>query len=152
MEKKTVSAVQFEKKFAEYETSLKERLSRYNCSNQKTPVCAWIEQYIGMEKQMLLKAKDKIDFSWPIIPNNGFGSTFRDQKYYVANNTHHEGLDIITPTGVPVLSVADGYILIKQYPNDTSPGIVIVKHSNGYMSLYVGIMPNKKPMFSKVSL
>ncbi len=152
MEKKTVNSVQFEKKFAEYETSLKERLSQYNCSNQKSPVCAWIEQYIRMEKQMLAQAKEKIAFSWPIIPNSGFGSTFRDQKYYVANNTHHEWLDILTPAGIPVQAVADGYILIKQYPNTNSPGIVIVKHANGYMSLYIGIIPNNKPMFSRVSL
>ncbi len=152
MEKKTVNAVQFEKKFAEYETSLKERLSQYNCNNQKSPVCVWIDQYLQMEKQMLTQTKEKVDFSWPILPNSGFWYTFRDQKYYVVNNTHHEWLDILTPAGIPIQAVADGYILIKQYPSDTSPGIVIVKHTNGYMSLYVGIMPNNKPMFSKVSL
>lgn len=72
MEKKTVNAVQFEKKFAEYETSLKERLSQYNCNNQKSPVCVWIDQYLQMEKQMLTQTKEKVDFSWPILPNSGF--------------------------------------------------------------------------------
>ena len=152
LEKKTVNAVQFEKKFAEYETSRKDRLSQYNCSNQRTPVCLWIEQYIGMEKQMLQQTKEKVDFSWPLVPNSGFGYTFRDQKYYVANNTHHEGLDILTPAWVPVQAVSDGYILIKQYPNSTSPGIVRVKHPQGYVSLYIGIAPNNKPMFTQVSL
>lgn len=110
-----------------------------------------MDKYIAMEKEMLSRSNDTQTFVWPIVPNNGFGYHFRDQKYYTANEIHHEGLDILTPIGIPVQAIADGYILIKQNPSVTSPGIVIVKHANGLMSVYVGINPNRKSMFSMVS-
>ena len=100
----------------------------------------------------LSSKKEKLHFLALIIPNSGFGYTFRDQKYYVAKQYSSRVTRYTPPAGIPVQAVADGYILIKQYPNTNSPGIVIVKHANGYMSLYIGIIPNNKPMFSRVSL
>ena len=151
IQKKAENTTKFEIKFSEYENTLKARFAGYNCGTEVSPACTWMNQYLSMEREMLTKDTWNTTFSWPLVPNNWFGYTFRDQKYYIANNTHHEWLDILTPLGIPVQSIADGYILIKQNPSSTSPGVVIVKHPGNYMSVYVGINPNRKPMFSRVS-
>jgi murein DD-endopeptidase MepM/ murein hydrolase activator NlpD len=41
--------------------------------------------------------------------------------------------------------------LIKKNATNESSGMVIVKHPNGFMSVYIGLKPNNKPMFSKIS-
>ena len=152
MQKKSDNANQFEIKFSEYENTLRERFSGYNCGTEKSPACTWMNQYLSMEKEMLSKSSNvEQNFVWPLVPNNGFWFHFRDQKYYTKNTVHHEWVDILTPLGIPVQAISDGYILIKQNPSSTSPGVVIVKHPNGYMSVYIGMNPNRKAMFSRVS-
>jgi murein DD-endopeptidase MepM/ murein hydrolase activator NlpD len=151
IQKKTENTTQFETKFTEYERIIKESFAGYNCNTVKTAACIWMDKYLAMEKQLLSKGNNTQSFVWPLIPSNGFGNHFRDQKYFTTNEIHHEGLDIITPAGVPIQAIADGYILIKQNPGATSPGIIIIKHPNALLSVYIGINPNKKSMFTAVS-
>ena len=150
-QEKVVASAQIQQKFSDYETALKQSFAQYDCANQRWIVCQWMDQYIALEKEMLTNPKNTMQFVWPVSANNGFGTTFRDQAYYVAHNSHHEGLDIITPSWVPVKALADGYLLIKQYPRGNSPGVVILKHPGGYMSIYVGIAPSQQEMFSRVT-
>jgi len=50
-----------------------------------------MNQYLAMEKQLLSsQTTEDQNFVWPIVPNNGFGTLFRDQKYYTTNLVHHE--------------------------------------------------------------
>ncbi|MCB9807589.1 hypothetical protein H6768_07060 [Candidatus Peribacteria bacterium] len=39
---------------------------------------------------------------------------------------------------------------MKQSPTSQYPGLVIIKHPSGIMSMYIGIVPSDAPLFSKV--
>jgi murein DD-endopeptidase MepM/ murein hydrolase activator NlpD len=46
--------------------------------------------------------------------------------------------------------MADGYILLKNSPSSASSGMIVIKHAQGYISIYTGIVPTKNPLFSPV--
>ena len=51
---------------------------------------------------------------------------------------------------MPVRAIANGYVLMKQHPTSDFPGIVIVKHPGGFMSMYIGVVPGDAALFSRV--
>lgn len=51
---------------------------------------------------------------------------------------------------MPVRAMANGYVLMKQHPTSDFPGIVIVKHPGGFMSMYIGVVPGDAALFSRV--
>ena len=51
---------------------------------------------------------------------------------------------------MPVRAMANGYILMKQHPTSDFPGIVIIKHPGGFMSMYIGVVPGDTALFSRV--
>jgi murein DD-endopeptidase MepM/ murein hydrolase activator NlpD len=150
-QKKKSISVKIETKFAEYEKSLQEKITQYNCDSQKSSVCIWIQGYMKAEKN-LIKAGIIIDtWQWPVDPKNGFWYHFRDQKYFHLNNIHHNWLDIIVEPGIPVKSMGNGYLLMKQHPSSNFPGIVIIKHPNWFMSMYTGVVPWDMAIFTQIN-
>jgi hypothetical protein len=67
-------------------------------------------------------------------------------------NEHHTGLDILVTPGIPVKSMGQGYLLMKQQPTSNSPGLVIIKHPGSIMSMYIGIVPNDLPLFARINV
>ncbi|MBI3301807.1 MAG: M23 family metallopeptidase [Deltaproteobacteria bacterium] len=67
-------------------------------------------------------------FTWPVEGEvtSGFGPR---------NGSFHDGIDIAAPRGVPVLAAADGQVIfsdvLRGYGN-----VVIVRHANGYLTVY----------------
>ncbi len=148
--KKKSIATKIETKFAEYEKNLQTKIAQYNCETQKTSVCIWIQGYLQAEKDLLSNNIQLGTWKWPLNPGKGFGYSFRDQKYYLLLEAHHEWLDILTDPGMPIKSVGNGYILMKQNPASNFPGIVIIKHPGGFMSMYIGVIPGDRAIFSQV--
>jgi murein DD-endopeptidase MepM/ murein hydrolase activator NlpD len=148
--KKKSIATKIETKFAEYEKNLQTKIAQYNCDSQKSAVCIWIRGYIKAEKELVSNGTIIDTWAWPVQPQKGFWYHFRDQKYYHANNIHHEGIDILIEAGMPVKSIANGYVLMKQHPASNFPGIVIVKHPAGFMSMYIWVVPSDVALFSPV--
>lgn len=148
--KKQTIALKIEEKFAEYEKSLQSKVAQHDCETRGSGVCVWMRGYIQAEKDLITNKTVVTSWSWPAAPERGFGYHFRDQKYYTAMNQHHTGLDILVPPETPIHAMGDGYILIKQNPNSNFPGIVIVKHPGGLMSMYTGVIPGEQALFSQV--
>lgn len=46
--------------------------------------------------------------------------------------------------------MANGYVLMKQHPTTDFPGIIIIKHPGGYMSMYIGVVPGDVALFSRI--
>ncbi len=148
--KKKSIATKIETKFAEYEKNLQEKIAQYNCDAQKTAVCIWIRGYIRAEKELVSSGTVVDNWSWPVMPQKGFGYHFRDQKFFHQTEKHHEWVDILVDAGMPVRAMANGYVLMKQHPTSDFPGIVIVKHPGGFMSMYIGVVPGDAALFSRV--
>lgn len=88
--KKKSIATKIETKFAEYEKNLQTKIAQYNCDTQKTTVCIWIQGYLRAEKDLLSSNTQFGNWIWPLNPGKGFGYSFRDQKYYILMEAHHE--------------------------------------------------------------
>jgi murein DD-endopeptidase MepM/ murein hydrolase activator NlpD len=76
----------------------------------------------------------KTDFLWPLKGKitSGFGvrsDPFSGEKKF------HNGIDISAELNTPVKSVADGTIIFSGW-KDEYGNLVVVKHSNGYVSVY----------------
>lgn len=134
----------FEQKFAEYETDIQKYSEQYQCSTQKTPICIWILGYIKAEKDLRMQEERVSTFIAPISLEKGFGFHFRDQKYYNIHQKHHNGLDILASVNTPVIALNDGYVIATRKSTPQSPGIVIMKHRNGFMTVYRNIRPKKE--------
>jgi len=133
----------FEQKFAEYETDIQKYSEQYQCTTQKSAICTWILGYTKAEKDLRLQEERISTFSWPVSTEKGFGFHFRDQKYYNINQEHHTGLDIIASENAPVTALNDGYIIAIRKATPQFPGVVIMKHRNGFMTVYRNIRPIK---------
>ncbi len=133
----------FEQKFAEYEADIQKYSEQYNCKVEKTALCLWITNYTKAEKELRLQEERVDTFSWPISTEQGFWFHFRDQKYYNAQQIHHTGLDIITKAWKEVTAMNDGYIIATRSMSPKSLGVVIMKHRNGFMTIYRNIQPKK---------
>jgi murein DD-endopeptidase MepM/ murein hydrolase activator NlpD len=72
------------------------------------------------------KDKAKIVFFAPITGT--LSQTFN------ANNKHF-AVDIVAKTGTPVKAVADGTVIFSEWTTETGY-VIIVKHSNGFVSVY----------------
>lgn len=149
-QKKQSINAEFEKKVIQYESLLNKRATEYGCETNTSALCTWIKKYTEAERDLRNSQTAKVDFLWPLNPQNGFGYHFRDQKYYNLNNKHHNGVDILVDSGNSVTAMADGYILLKNSPSSSSSGIIVLKHAQGYISIYTGINPTKKPLFSQI--
>ncbi|MBP6921190.1 peptidoglycan DD-metalloendopeptidase family protein [Candidatus Gracilibacteria bacterium] len=150
--KKESIGVKIEEKFAEYEQTLQSKLTQYNCETRGTAVCVWLRGYIQAEKDLISNKVVTNKWGWPTSPDNGFGFHFRDQKYFTSMNQHHTGLDILVAPGLPIRAMGNGYIVMKQNPSGNFAGIVIVKHPEGLMSMYIGVNPGSNALFSQVNI
>lgn len=148
--KKQTISVKIEEKFAEYEKTLQSKVTQYNCETRWTAVCVWLRWYIQAEKDLLTNKIITNTWSWPTSPDKWFWYHFRDQKYYTVMNQHHTGLDIIVAPGMPIRTMANGYIVMKQNPSGNFAWIVIVKHPGWLMSMYIGVVPGNNALFSVV--
>lgn len=148
--KKQALAVKIEEKFAEYEKTLQSKAEQYNCETRGGTVCVWLRWYIKAEKELISRKIVNDNWGWPTPPDKWLGYHFRDQKYFTAMNQHHTGLDILVSPGMPIRSMGNGYIVMKQSPNSNFPWIVIVKHPEWLMSMYIGVIPGNNAVFSQV--
>ena len=141
----------FEQKFAEYETGIQKYSEQYECGVKKSALCTWILWYTKAEKDLRLQEKRVSTFIFPVSIKSGFGFHFRDQKYHNIYKEHHTGIDITAIKDEPVTAVNDGYIIAVKASTNASPGIVIMKHRNGFMTIYRNIRPKKDiQLFSMV--
>ncbi len=72
-------------------------------------------------------------FTWPVAKN----SKMRVTCYY-GDGRNHKGMDIVSPAGTAIYSVADGVVISAGY-NAAGSGFgncVLVEHSNGLRTLY----------------
>lgn len=148
--KKTSLTKKIEIKFAEFEKSLQLKAKEYSCDTSRTALCIWIQKYIEAEKNLMT---DDVQFgipAWPVQPTSGFGYHFRDQKYYTEFTQHHEWLDILSDVGMPVKSLGNGYILFKQNPRQNQAGLVVIKHPEGKLSVYMGVIPGDIQIFGRI--
>lgn len=149
-QKKQSINAEFEKKVIQYESLLNKRAAEYGCETNPSALCTWIKKYTEAERELRNSQTEKVDFLWPLDPKNGFGYHFRDQKYYNLSNKHHNGVDVLVDSGNSVVAMADGYILLKNSPSSSSSGIIVLKHAQWYISIYTGVNPTKKPLFSQI--
>lgn len=133
----------FEQKFAEYEKNIEEYTQKYNCKNQKSALCNWINGYKKAEKELRMQEERVSSFIWPISTEKWFWFHFRDQKYHNLHQSHHTGLDIITAANMPIKAINDGYIIAVKKPEKWSPWVLIMKHRNGFMTVYKNIQIKK---------
>lgn len=148
--KKQTLAVKIEEKFAEYEKSLQSKVTQYDCQTRSSGVCVWMRGYVQAEKDLINNKVVVNNWVWPSVPEKGFWYHFRDQKYFTALNQHHTWLDILISPWMPIHSIGDGYILITQNPTSIFPGLIIIKHPAGLMSMYTGVVPGDRTVFSQV--
>lgn len=148
--KKQTLAVKIEEKFAEYEKSLQSKVTQYDCQTKSSGVCVWMRGYVQAEKDLVTNKIVVSNWAWPSVPVKGFWYHFRDQKYFTALNQHHTWLDILVSPWMPIHTMGDGYILIKQSPTSVFPGLVIIKHPAWLMSMYTGVIPGDRALFSQV--
>jgi len=133
----------FEQKFAEYETDIQKYSEQYKCKTEKSAICTWILWYIKAEKELRLQEERIGGFSLPLTTEKGFGFHFRDQKYHNIHTKHHTGLDIFASESTPIIAINDGYIIAAKNATLRSPGVLIMKHRDGFMTVYRNIRPNK---------
>lgn len=134
----------FEQKFAEYEKDIQKYSEQYDCKRQKTAICVWINGYTKAEKALRLQEERVGSFVWPISTDKGFWFHFRDQKYHNVHQSHHTGLDIIGANKTPIVAMNDGYIIAIRKAKTWSPGVVIIKHRDGFMTVYRNIILKKE--------
>lgn len=76
----------------------------------------------------------QVSFAWPLQGRitSGFGSRIdpfsRDRRF-------HNGIDISAETGTPVHAACDGTVIFSGW-KDGYGNLVVVKHENGYVSVY----------------
>jgi len=133
----------FEQKFAEYEKDIQKYSEQYKCSTEKSAICTWILSYTKAEKSLRLQEERISSFVWPISVEGGFGFHFRDQKYHNIHQQHHTGIDIFASDNAPVSALNDGYIIATKKATTWSPGLLIMKHRDGFMTVYKNIRPKK---------
>lgn len=133
----------FEQKFAEYEKDIQKYSEQYNCNTQKSAICTWILSYTKAEKSLRLQEERISSFVWPISLEGGFGFHFRDQKYHNIHQQHHTGIDIFASDNTPVSALNDGYIIATKKATTWSPGLLIMKHRDGFMTVYKNIRSKK---------
>lgn len=88
-------------------------------------------------------------FSAPFAGDPGYDNWFLSQTYgntsgayrarnrtYGAGQGIHFGLDLSTRCGTPVLSIGDGTVFAIDGPYGSAPHNVVIKHADGYFSLY----------------
>jgi murein DD-endopeptidase MepM/ murein hydrolase activator NlpD len=148
--KKQALTLKIEEKFAEYEKTLQSKAQQYNCETRGGTVCVWLRWYIKAEKELISNKIVNDNWGWPTPPDKWLGYHFRDQKYFTAMNQHHTGLDILVSPGMPIRAMGNGYIVMKQGPSSNFPWIVIVKHPEWLMSMYIGVVPANNEVFSQV--
>ncbi len=134
----------FEQKFAEYEKDIQKYSEQHKCNTEKSAICTWILGYIKAEKELRLQEERVSTFVWPTSTEKGFWFHFRDQKYHNIHQEHHTGLDIIAPEKTSVVAANDGYIIATRKSTKWFPGVVIMKHRNGFMTVYRNINPSKE--------
>jgi len=73
--------------------------------------------------------------NWPVIPRY-ISAYFHDEDYYKAVGSEHEAIDIPTPQGTDIAAPAPGYIYYVNEPTVGGYGFVVLKHADGFMTVY----------------
>lgn len=80
--------------------------------------------------------ENKNFLSWPVKPEYGISSYFRDPDYTDQFWSLHDALDIPVVQGTDVRSSADWYVLRVEPADSKDYAYVAIKHSNGYVTIY----------------
>lgn len=137
----------------DYEKSFETFFSQYNCKeNLESSDCKQLRQFFANEAEL-----SKSQFStgteniltWP-SKSRRVTAYFRDPDYYKFIGSHHDAVDIGTPQGSDVYSVADGYVYYIVPPTATSYSYVVIKHKNGMVSVYGHLSDVKVKMYQFV--
>ncbi|GIK61312.1 MAG: M23 family metallopeptidase [Ignavibacteriota bacterium] len=79
-----------------------------------------------LHKYFIQQQENKIFF---ILPSNGYISRAFDPE------RAHYGIDIVVKDGTPVYASAGGFVVFSGYTNNYG-NIIILNHSDGYLSIY----------------
>jgi murein DD-endopeptidase MepM/ murein hydrolase activator NlpD len=124
----------------EYVTSLQELQEKYQCGQTGTgaqDACASIGLYYSAEKRLREEGSVTVSpFAWPVDPSQGVSAYFRDPDYFRATGSQHDAVDIVTPQGAEVAAAADGYLLYAEYPAPGKYAYAVVKHADGWITVY----------------
>ena len=99
-------------------------------------------------------------FSSPFAGDPGYDNWFLSQTYgntsgayrarnhtYGAGQGIHFGLDLATRCDTPVLSIGDGTVFAVDGPYGSAPHNVVIKHADGYFSLYGHLRVRSNKLF-----
>jgi murein DD-endopeptidase MepM/ murein hydrolase activator NlpD len=74
-------------------------------------------------------------FSWPVEPNRGLSSYFKDEEYEEKFGMVHNAIDIRTPEGTEIEAPADGYVY-KIHDGEKGYSYMILAHRNNTLTVY----------------
>lgn len=124
----------------EYVATLQELQEKYKCgqaTGSGADACAGIGQYYSAEKRLReAGAASVAPLAWPVDPSQGVSAYFRDPDYYRATGSQHDAVDIVTAQGTDVAAAADGYLLYAEYPAPGKYAYAVVKHADGWITVY----------------
>lgn len=116
-------------------------------------------EYSCVELNKILQAESQLKsftwetqnvFSWPVAPNNWLSAYFKDPDYEDVVWTSHDAIDIRTPQWTDVVAPADGYITYLRSPTDQNYAYVVLKHADGYITVYGHVSEILYPKFTFV--
>ncbi len=102
---------------------------------------AWLAQPLSAQ----VERPFRLPFAGPSGPatwylgqpyGNTTGAYRQRSTTYVNGQGIHFGLDLIVACGTPVLAIGDGVVFHVDGPHGSPPHNVVIKHPNGYSSLY----------------
>ena len=124
----------------EYVGALQELQDKYKCGQSGTGsqvACASVSQYYSAEKKLREEGETSPSpFAWPVAPTQGISAYFRDQDYFRSLGSQHEAIDVVAAQGTEVKAAADGYLLYAEYPAPGKYAYAVVKHADGWITVY----------------
>ncbi len=99
--------------------------------------CMELNKILTLESQLKPFSQNKQNvFLWPIQPEKWISAYYKDPSYLDAVWASHDAIDIIAPQATDIIAPADGYITYVKEPTDEGYAYVVLKHANGFVSVY----------------
>ncbi|MDD5769736.1 MAG: peptidoglycan DD-metalloendopeptidase family protein [Candidatus Gracilibacteria bacterium] len=98
--------------------------------------CLFLNRILTLESQLKPVGSDNAPLLWPVNPKSGLSAYFNDPNYQDEVGSTHDAIDIRVPQGTDIVAPADGYITYVREPNDEGYAYVVLKHTDGYITVY----------------
>lgn len=97
--------------------------------------CISLERIIRNESK-LKDSKEHVQLEWPIMPEYGLSSYYRDKQYLNRFGSTHDAIDIVAPQWTEIKAPADAYVLYVKPAKDESYSFVALKHADWLVTVY----------------